>query len=359
MRVLELSPRGAGGVAVIALRGPGALGRLRELLPRARLAPGAVVLARLELAGSSLDEVLACVRGEEDAELHLHGSPALVREILAALGATRVEDAAPSEPELAARLLRDAPCDRAARILLDQAEGALACELARLAPLDEEGLRRGLAALAERSRVARSAIEPATVVLAGPVNAGKSTLFNLLVGAERAAVSAEAGTTRDALRERAMLGAYAVDLLDTAGARALDESSAVDRVEAEAQALARNLERSAALVIALRPPGAPGDDRPRGRTARLTLASMAELWPAAERPADAISSVLDPAGARARVEAAFHETLRLPREPWERGRGVVLGPRARRSIEEWIVAPERDLRSGVERLLEESRPLAR
>ena len=72
------------------------------------------------------------------------------------------------------------------------------------------------------------------VVLRGPVNAGKSTLFNLLVGAEQALTAEEEGTTRDALVATGRMGAWAVEWVDTAGERQAPAGS----VEASGQRLA-------------------------------------------------------------------------------------------------------------------------
>lgn len=81
-----------------------------------------------------------------------------------------------------------------------------------------------------------------SVVLVGRPNAGKSALFNALLGEQRAVVSERAGTTRDALREsldlsRDVPGAGVVELVDLAG---LDERS-IDELDAQAQGLARSI----------------------------------------------------------------------------------------------------------------------
>lgn len=74
------------------------------------------------------------------------------------------------------------------------------------------------------------------VVLAGPPNAGKSSLFNALIGQSRALVSEVAGTTRDYLDARLDCGPLAVQLIDTAGA---DEPSSEPDRHAQAQRLRR------------------------------------------------------------------------------------------------------------------------
>ncbi|MBK7643518.1 MAG: 50S ribosome-binding GTPase [Planctomycetes bacterium] len=187
-------------------------------------------------------------------------------------------------------------------MLLDQAEGALRRELAALPAAEPLARRRALALLAERARVARWLVEPARVVIAGPANAGKSTLFNVLLGEERAIVHAEAGTTRDALREPALLGAYPVWLHDTAGERELEPGA---EVEALGQARARLLVVGADLVLWL-------DERAPARAPQF--ANLCRL------PARA--ALEHPESARARTSECFREALRLPAQPWEPGAGV-------------------------------------
>ena len=69
------------------------------------------------------------------------------------------------------------------------------------------------------------------VAIVGPANAGKSTLLNALVGDERALVSDVAGTTRDTVEERIVLGGYEFRFIDTAGIR--DTSETVERMGIE------------------------------------------------------------------------------------------------------------------------------
>jgi len=82
------------------------------------------------------------------------------------------------------------------------------------------------------------------VVLAGAPNAGKSSLFNALVHAPRAIVTALPGTTRDLLTERLVLEGLSVTLVDTAGDRV-----SADVIEQEGVARARQAAASADVVM--------------------------------------------------------------------------------------------------------------
>jgi len=84
----------------------------------------------------------------------------------------------------------------------------------------------------------------ALCVLAGAVNAGKSSLLNLLLGRQRAIVSPEPGTTRDYLEERIFLQGLAVRLVDTAGLRGTDH-----QVEQEGLEFARTFRDQADLIL--------------------------------------------------------------------------------------------------------------
>ena len=137
----------------------------------------------------------------------------------------------------------------------DEAEGAEGDLAVRLAPLLSSASE--LLAEAGRGRIVRRG---ARVVLFGPVNAGKSTLFNRLLGEERALVDDEPGTTRDVLEARLELGGLAVTLVDTAGLRA-----SPGRVEALGIERAREALRGADLAVLVFPSDAPLDALPPWR----------------------------------------------------------------------------------------------
>ena len=364
----ELTAPGAGAVSVLELAGAGALARVAALAGTAPPAPGGFRLVRLRDAGELLDEALLLVHSPERVELHLHGSPALLARVVAVLGAERPAAAARTLEERAEALLARARTPAAARMLLDQAEGALRRELAALDPADPSGsFAAALGALLRRGRVAEALVEPRRVVLAGPVNAGKSTLFNALLGRERVVVSDEPGTTRDAVREPASLGAYPVELVDVAGERPLAPDAAgggAGAIEAAGQARGREVRAAADLVLWLSPaPELPAPDSteatgpaPRSAAPRRVLVSRGDLLgrealPQALGGVPVVAARDDPVGARRVVARLFHEALDLPLEPWEPGRGAPFEPPLREALAALLAAEPDERRRVLARIL--------
>ena len=225
--------------------------------------------------------------GQPLAELHTIGSPPILEAILAELFARGIRASQPGEFTLRAFLAGRIDLMQAEAVLgvidaqsagelhaaLDQLAGGLSSQIVRLRGdlLDlladlEAGLdfadepiefvshvslvgRLGLARdvvteLFERAtQRTRSSPRP-RVVLAGPPNAGKSTLFNVLAGAGTALVSETAGTTRDYLAAETTLDGLLVELVDTAG-----EKPAADGIEHEAQKRRQEQIERADLVI--------------------------------------------------------------------------------------------------------------
>lgn len=338
----ELTPPGRGGITVLSLRGRGAWDRVRRLVGGGtEPAPGELRLVRLRAGGAGgeelIDEALLWREGPERVELSLHGAPTVLRRLADELELPLETPAADGgsveslEAE-AERLLAHAPSEAAARVLLDQAEGALRAALDRLDPADSASFLAGIDALLARGRRAAFLFTPPVVVLAGAVNAGKSTLFNALLDRERVVVSETRGTTRDAVRERCLLGAWAVDLVDTAGER---EGVAPDDPEHAGQLLGRQVRAQADLVVWLsRDPGAPLPRRGESSVATVRVTSAADrLTPEErERAPHPLAARDDPRGARGLVEVLVHDALRLPSEPWDSAAAVPFSATQRRML---------------------------
>ena len=109
--------------------------------------------------------------------------------------------------------------------------------------------------LADAPRLGQPRQRP-RIVLAGRPNAGKSTLFNALVGQARAVVSPAAGTTRDVLSEMALLPGGLVELVDAAG---LEDAAPSRDIERQMRAHAERAAAEADVLVLIRE---VGDARP-------------------------------------------------------------------------------------------------
>jgi len=147
-------------------------------------------------------------------------------------------------------------------------------ELAGAQAIDDElvELGRACARLAEGFRHGRAVSQGITVALVGPVNVGKSSLLNALVGRERALVGAAPGTTRDWLEVGAEWSGVAVTLIDTAGLRLTD-----DPVEQRGIALGEARVASADVVVVVNDGVAPWDDGARFGARGVLVRSKADL----------------------------------------------------------------------------------
>jgi tRNA modification GTPase len=106
------------------------------------------------------------------------------------------------------------------------------------------GILATIEALLATSATGEMVRSGATVVIAGPPNAGKSSLFNALAGTQRAIVTDVPGTTRDALEAMMDIGPWPVRLVDTAGLR-----TSTDVIERLGIEVAEQYLRNAAIVL--------------------------------------------------------------------------------------------------------------
>ncbi len=177
--------------------------------------------------------------------IHCHGGPAAVERIVRALrehGAQIVDWSTWLvhtcstfwEAQCWDALAR-APTLRVAKVLLEQVESGLPRELEAIANGLEAGdidsSRARLQLLRERWQVGRHLLEPWFVLLAGPANAGKSSLFNALVGYQRVIVHDQPGTTRDVIKKTTAVDGWPVVLADSAGFH--DAPALLDQVAME------------------------------------------------------------------------------------------------------------------------------
>jgi tRNA modification GTPase len=143
---------------------------------------------------------------------------------------------------------------------------------ARAIEAEVEAVRGACARLADGFSHARAVNQGISVALVGPVNAGKSSLLNALVGKERAIVAAQPGTTRDYLEVVDTWDGVAVTIIDTAGTR-----DTADAIEARGIVLGEQRVASADVVVVVNDGEHPWDDGGRFGERAIVVRSKADL----------------------------------------------------------------------------------
>lgn len=266
------TPRGSGAIGIIRISGPQSLDIIQRLTRRRTLRPRRMHHAWIVSDASNrlMDEVLVCwyqgprsYSGEDMVEIFAHGGTVNMQALLDRVSAQGARLAGPGEftrraylngktdlltAEGVASLImaEDAVDLEQARALVQGRLGRLMAEVRRqvvemtarveavldfdehesMEEIERSRLIAGGASIVEQVEEALAGClsrRPGgrkSLVLTGAVNVGKSSLFNRLVGRERALVDAEPGTTRDFLEADILQGGQRLIVVDTAGYRA-------------------------------------------------------------------------------------------------------------------------------------------
>jgi tRNA modification GTPase len=327
------TPPGRGGIGVVRISGPSTIVIARAILGDGEaLEPRRATFTHVRSAASAdfLDEVVATsfpsphsYTGQDVVEISAHGSPVILQAIVRSAVSAGARLAEPGEFTLRAFLngkrdliqaeavadLIEAATPLQARIAFDQLEGTLTRRIgaidgelfdliARLeASLDfpEEGyhfiessdaassLERlltrfdHLLADAARGQMIR---EGATVVIVGRPNVGKSSVFNALVGTDRAIVTNVPGTTRDLITERVDIDGLPLTLVDTAGWR-----NTFDIVEREGVTRGARARGVADVIVVVLDGSEPLTDEDRHLVADVDQRRRIVIRNKADRPA--------------------------------------------------------------------------
>jgi tRNA modification GTPase len=266
--------RGRGALAVVRMSGPATSTIAARVLDRWPLDERrATLTAVVDATGSTVERGIATFfraphsfTGEDTLEVSTHGGTAVPLAVLRTLLTAGAREALPGEftrrAVLAGKLdllqaeaigdLIDARTDAMRRVAIRQVDGALSRRFHELregilnvealiaydidfpeeddGPLESgrivnglESLRSSIELLLRTAPAAAIARDGAIVVLGGPPNAGKSSLFNALLGEARAIVTDFPGTTRDAIEELLEHQGWPLRLVDTAGLRSVDD----------------------------------------------------------------------------------------------------------------------------------------
>ena len=307
---------GRAAIGILRLSGPEAIRAVDQVfrpaagLPMSQRPDRQLVYGILYGAdGEAIGHCLATVTrgpgsytGEDTAELQCHGAPTVLAMGLEALFAQGVRQAGPGEFTKRAFLngrmdltqaeavidLIDAQTQEAARQAAGQLGGALSGRIGKIYdrlvdlmahfhavldypdedidPFEAEELAQtlaetaaGLSGLLATFRRGRQLVDGVPCAIVGRPNAGKSTLFNALVGYDRAIVTEIPGTTRDTVEERVRLGGVLLRLIDTAGLRDTE-----DRVEQLGVERSRAAMERAELILVLWDGSVPATEEDAG-----------------------------------------------------------------------------------------------
>ena len=305
------TPRGKGGIAVLRVSGA----QTREILNKvfrpfaknADFSPRYATYGEIVAAdGTTMDEGIATFfqgpksfTGEDVAEISCHGGALLTEQVLSRVLEAGARPAEPGEftrravmngkMKLSSAEALGALLEAKTTGQLSLARGGMSGKLSaalegafsRLSLLladvyakidfpDEDlnsmsreeltaqlvAQRDELSALLATYRTGHAVAEGIATVICGPVNAGKSTLYNAMVGRDAAIVTDVAGTTRDVLCETVAMGQVTLRLFDTAGLRETE-----DAVEGIGIKRAREaMERSELILCVLNASAAPCDE---------------------------------------------------------------------------------------------------
>ncbi len=297
------TPPGKGGVAVIRVSGEGALELAAKVFvpknkkPLSDITPRMQVFGNVIYRGEEIDDGLLCFfkapasyTGEDTVEISCHGGALITKTVLEALFAAGARPAMPGEftrrallngklsltdAEAVANLL-DAKTEAQIMLGTENSRSHLSKETGEIrekitdmlssmwaridypdedlgdfsdAELSDELSRLDLkiATLLKSYKTGRAVNEGIKTTICGKPNAGKSSLYNAMLGEDRAIVTDTAGTTRDVLSSEISLGKTLLLLSDTAGIR----KSSEDKIELIGIERSREAINEAELIIAL------------------------------------------------------------------------------------------------------------
>jgi tRNA modification GTPase len=268
-----MTAKATGPIATIQLHGPSAQKIIKKIFsPNSKkspdLKPGKILVGTIKKQNTTIDHVTIACLDKKNFALHPHGNPIIVEKIVKLLKSNKAKIIS-ADQLLTKTLSADKNLNSIAveaKINLPKAQTLTGTKL--IANQIEKGLNQtaqnwlkkinpdNLEKIKARARqilsdtaIAKFLIRRSTVIIAGPPNAGKSTLLNTLCGKTKAVVTEIPGTTRDWVSADCQIGPLPTTLIDTAGLdRQLSETPR-DDIEKLAQQKSFKLLADADIVL--------------------------------------------------------------------------------------------------------------
>jgi tRNA modification GTPase len=236
----QVTPSGRAAITTIVVRGPNAINVVADFFESAskkilaEVPVNKILFGKWQAPLTTAEELVVCLRENDMVEIHCHGGTAASASISACLQSRGCVETSWQQQtsnqyggsvycQDAWKLVPLTTTLATTQIALRHATG----EIDRLLDDVRHKINNGeIAAAADllkpylnTFKLGRHIIDPFVVVIAGRPNAGKSSLLNSMTGVDRSIVNQQAGTTRDVLQYKTMIGGWPISFWDTAGIR--------------------------------------------------------------------------------------------------------------------------------------------
>ena len=237
----QVTPSGRAAITTIVVRGPNAINVVADFFESASnkiltaVPVNKILFGKWQAPLTTAEDLVVCLREIDVVEIHCHGGTAASESISACLQSRGCVETS-WQQQTSNQYNGSAYCQdvwklvpltttlATTQIALRHATG----EIDRLLDDVRHEISSGeIAAAADLLKpylntyeLGRHIIDPFVVVIAGRPNAGKSSLLNTMTGVDRSIVNQQAGTTRDVLQYKTMIGGWTISFWDTAGIRA-------------------------------------------------------------------------------------------------------------------------------------------
>jgi len=263
-----MTGKGTGAIATIQLFGDNSKAILEKIFhvrrsdsevgkPTVEFIVGKIYIGKITDDNQTIDQVAIGCEKPDTFTINCHGNPLIVEQIMRLLKEMGVELLTAEQMlcktsddnntiALEAKLaLPKVKTLEGTKIILNQIDSGLSAVAKKWQKAAPEQIFYEAKEILRASEIAKLIIFGCKIVLAGPPNTGKSTLFNLLAGKQKAIVTNIRGTTRDWVSAECKIGPLIVELFDTAG---LDETLS-DEIDKASQQAAIDIINQADLIL--------------------------------------------------------------------------------------------------------------